>query len=245
MGSLTAITKKHMEEEDESNKGGLLRQIILGGQDGLVNVFGIVLGVATATENPQLVIIAGLAATLAESLSMAAVAYTSSRAEEDHYKKMLEVEKWEIENLPDIEKEEIRIIYRKKGFKGKDLEKIADIITSDKNLWLQVMMQEELGFSDIQKINPPREGVVVGLSAFFGSLIPLFPFLLSPSYFTPSIAFWVSILFSLFFLFVAGVIKGKLTTGRLLHDGLEMMLIGGIAGIAGYSVGAVLGVAGF
>src|SRR3990167_7805628 len=115
-----------------------LPEIILGGQDGLVNVLGVILGVAAATADSKIVIVAGLAATFAESISMAAVAYTSRLAEADYYQSEYEREKWEIEHIPEGEKEEIMALYSHLGFSGKTLEDIVDKITSDKKIWLQV-----------------------------------------------------------------------------------------------------------
>ena len=126
-----------------TNGGSLLRQVILGGQDGLVNVLGIVLGVAGATSNSGIVLVAGLAATAAESISMAAVAYTSAKAQRDFYYKELEREKWEIKHMREDEVEEIRVIYRKKGFSGKKLEDAVQTIISDENRWLEEMMTSE------------------------------------------------------------------------------------------------------
>jgi len=88
-----------------------LPEIILGGQDGLVNVLGVILGLAAATVSSKIVIVAGLAATFAESISMAAVAYTSKLAEADYYRSEYEREKWEIEHLPEGEREEIKALY--------------------------------------------------------------------------------------------------------------------------------------
>ena len=98
-----------------------LPEIILGGQDGLVNVLGVILGVAAATSDSKIVIVAGLAATFAESISMAAVAYTSKLAEADYYQSEYEREKWEIEHIPEGEKEEIMALYSHLGFSGKTL----------------------------------------------------------------------------------------------------------------------------
>ena len=96
-----------------------LADVILGGQDGLVNVLGIVLGVAAATHDARIVLVAGLAATFAESISMAAVAYTSSLAETAHYESELEREYRHVRMVPAVEKGEIREIYQQKGWKGK------------------------------------------------------------------------------------------------------------------------------
>ena len=126
-GAPEDIRKRHeqMEHAGATANAGLFRQIVLGGQDGLVNVLGIVLGVASGTGDARIVIIAGLAAAVAESLSMGAVAYTSARAAQDHYRAQLENEKREIKEVPDVERKEIELIYYKKGFRGQALAHIV------------------------------------------------------------------------------------------------------------------------
>lgn len=233
--------KLHDSIEWHGGVGGPdLRDFILGGQDGLVNVLGILLGLASATNDARIVIIAGLAATFAESISMAAVAYTSTKAEKAFYEKTLSIEKKEVEEVPEVEKEEIREIYRNKGFKGRQLELIVKQITSDKHRWVKEMMQEEHGLSPNNYANPVKSCVIVGLSAVIGSLIPLVPFVIISS--VPS-AIIASVLLSLIVLFLAGIIKAKFTVGEWWKAGLEMMLIGGVAAVAGYLIGAWLGMA--
>ena len=197
--------------------GRLLEDIILGGQDGLVNVLGIVLGVAIATNDPKIVIIAGLSATFAESLAMAAVAYTSQKAGQQYYAKERKREEWEIENNPGAEKQEIADIYASKGFKGKDLDNIVNVITSNKQVWLDVMMSEELNLGSYEDKDPAKSGVIVGLSAFFGSLISLWPFFiigLVPFISSTFDAMLVGLISSLAVLFIAGWLKSQFTVGN-------------------------------
>src|SRR5512145_3098228 len=104
------------DHRDNHNSASSLSDIILGGQDGLVNVLGVILGVAAATNDPRIVLVAGLAATFAESVSMGAVAYTSTLADADFYESERAREYRHIENVPHLEREEIRKIYEKKGF---------------------------------------------------------------------------------------------------------------------------------
>ena len=155
-----------------------LRDTILGGQDGLVNVLGIVLGVGIATQDPWIVIVAGLAATFAESLSMAAVAYTSTKASKDFYEseKMREIK--EIEQVPETEKAEIKEIFSNWGFNEKDSQELTQKFSSNKKAWLALMMQHELHLEDGAEKNPVKSGIVVGASAFAGSVIPLLPIVL-------------------------------------------------------------------
>lgn len=221
-------------------RGALLRQVILGGQDGLVNVLGIILGVATATNDARFVIIAGIAATFAESISMAAVAYTSTKAQREYYERQLEAEKFEIENYPAVERREVEEIYRKKGFSGKLLKDIVKHITGSKKRWLDEMMLGELKLTETDFDKPESEAFVVGVSAIIGSLVPLFPFFFLPI--TPAII--ASIIVSAIVLFAAGAFKTRETVGSMWKGGVEMAVVGIVAAIAGYAIGLLLGVSG-
>jgi VIT1/CCC1 family predicted Fe2+/Mn2+ transporter len=101
-------------KESHSKAGSKLRDFILGWQDGLVNVLGLVLGIATATQDTKLILISGLIAASAEAISMSAVAYTSTKTEIDFYKSELEREKREVGKMPEIERKEIKDIYLKR-----------------------------------------------------------------------------------------------------------------------------------
>jgi len=236
MKKLAAVVQQHLARE-RKGAGGLLSEVILGGQDGLVNVLGIVLGVASATNDRFVVLIAGLVATFAESVSMAAVAYSSARAESDHYKRELEQEKWEIEHLPDVEEEEIRLIYMRKGYRGKALAQMVKNTCSNKDMWLSIMMSEELGMSAPEDAAPFKAAIVVGFSALVGSVLPLIPFIFLPV----SDALLPSLILSTLVLFGVGVYKAKITVGSWLKSGLEMALVGMVAALVGYLVGKVLG----
>lgn len=237
LAEFTRKVQQHLEAEKKRGHSGLLSDVILGGQDGLVNVLGIVLGVASATSDHFLVLIAGLVATFAESISMAAVAYTSTRAEQDHYMSEMEQEKWEIEHVPDVEEEEIRVIYMRKGFRGKELGRMVKSVVSNKELWLSVMMTEELGLSPIESQNPVRSAAVVGFSAVVGSVLPLLPFILMPV----SDAIPVSLVLSTLVLFAVGAYKARITVGKWWKSGLEMAIIGMLAAITGWLIGKFLG----
>lgn len=228
--------KRHEMLEQKSSGGALLRQIVLGGQDGLVNVLGILLGVAAATSDAYVVIVAGLAATFAESLSMAAVAYTSSRASQDHYRGEYKKEEREIDEIPEVEKKEVELIYFKKGFRGKQLAAIVKKITSNRKLWLDTMMKEELGLYESEFLDPVNEALVVGFASFVGSFLPIIPFVFLPV--APAVV--ASVLLSLAVLFLAGAYKARITTGVWWKSGLEMLTIGGLAAISGFVVGAAI-----
>lgn len=233
------MAKKREELHKASSTGYNMRDIILGGQDGLVNVLGVILAVATAVSDVRIVIVAGLAATFAESISMAAVAYTSTKAARDFYRSELAREKREIREMPKQEVKEIRVIYRRKGFSGLLLDSIVKKITSNKKLWLKTMMEEELHLYPEEYKNPPRDAAIVGIAAVIGSLVPLVPFLFLPL----SEAIIGSLLLSVIILFLSGYVKGKITVGRPIRSGVEMAVIGMMAALIGYAIGVVLGAA--
>lgn len=224
---------KPTKAEEASN----LRNFILGWQDGLVNVLGIVLGVAIATTNTQIILLAGLVATFAESLSMAAVAYTSSKSAKDFYIGYLNHELKSIDEIPEEEVREIREIFYEKGFRGETLEIIVNTITSDKQLWARTMMTEELRMFPEDYEKPMKSALTVGISAIIGSLIPLIPFV----FLAPINAMIVSVIISAAALFATGSVKGKLTLGSWKRSGLEMALIGLLAAVVGYIIGLLFG----
>ena len=127
------MSEEKITEEHSSSKIASLSEVILGGQDGLVNVLGVILGVAAASHSTPIILAGGLAATFAESISMAAVAYTSKMADKSHYDSELVREKRQIENSPEFQKEKVFEIYKEKGFTGKVLQEITDTITNDKH----------------------------------------------------------------------------------------------------------------
>src|SRR6476646_8219035 len=115
---------RHHAERDPHVKSRWLADLVLGAQDGLVNTLGVVLGVAAASADARVVLAAGMAAGIAESLSMAAVGYTSSVARGDLFRSERAREYRHIETAPVIEREEIRELYKRKGFEGDLLERV-------------------------------------------------------------------------------------------------------------------------
>ncbi len=210
-----------------------LSDVILGGQDGLVNVLGVILGVAAATSDARIVIAAGLAATFAESISMGAVAYTSTLAENDLYHSEREREYRHIHLAPDVEVEEIRDIYRKKGFDGETLDKIVEVITANPDVWVNVMMSEEFQMTPPEKSKAFNSALLVGFSALVGSLIPMFPFF----FLNVTLSIWIAVIVAALTLFVVGVYKARVTVGKPFRSGMEMAVIGTLSALAGYVVG--------
>ncbi len=242
-----AITKHHLPQGDHDQLhhhshgdphrySNPLADVILGGQDGLVNVLGIVLGVAAATSDPRIVMVAGLAATFAESVSMAAVAYTATLAETAHFESEREREYRHVRMVPAVERQEIREIYRNKGFDGELLDQIVEKITADEDVWVGVMMAEEHQLTPTNRRDALRSAFIVGIAAVVGSLIPLVPFL----FLKVGTSIWLSLVISALTLFVVGVYKARITVGHPGKSGFEMAAIGTISALVGYLVGIIL-----
>ncbi|MBI4039288.1 VIT1/CCC1 transporter family protein [Candidatus Daviesbacteria bacterium] len=212
-----------------------LSDTILGGQDGLVNVLGLVLGVAAATADSRIILAAGFAAAFAESIAMAGVAYTSRLTEHEHYLAEKAREAQEINQMPQQETEEIRAIFTRKGFVEPLLSQVVGHITSDKKLWLDTMMRDELGLEEKTREGAIQAALVVGISAILGSLIPLVPFFFLASW----QAMWLALAISALVLFLVGLYKARVTIGKPWKSGLQMMTIGITSALAGYLIGLV------
>lgn len=227
----------HKGELSKIGKGSVLADIILGGQDGLVNVLGVILGVAAASQDIKIIIAGGLAATFAESISMAAVALTSKLTERDHYSAELERENREVEKMPDKEEAEIKLAYEKKGFSGQVLVDIVSHIKSNKEMWVKEMMKEELGLTEVTNREIYGGSAIVFVSALVGSFIPLIPFFFLS---IPLAIVWSLALSALTLLFI-GIYKAKTTIGHPAKSGIQMVLIGMGAALAGYIIGRLFG----
>jgi|SRR5579859_2403322 len=226
-----AAYQKHKDDEKHKRENPL-RDVILGGQDGLVNALGIVLGVMAATSDVKILISTVIAATFAESLSMGAVAYTSALSQRDYYESEKKKEAYEIEHMPEMEQEEIRQIYENKGFKGKVLDAIVTTITADKKLWLETMMAEELHIPPINTRDVLKSSVIVTIATAIGHIIPLFPFFFITH--TPGLI--TSVIISGLTLFAVGVYQAVSLVGNPIKSGIRMVIIGLAAAFIGYFI---------
>jgi len=219
---------------------GLLSDFILGSQDGLVNVLGVILGAAIGAQNQNvanpiaLVIAVGLAATFAESISMGAVAYTSTLARRDHYLAEVDREMQEMKELPDIERQEVREILERWEFHGQELEDFLDRIVAKPKAWLELMMAHELNLAPVDKGQARKSALLVGMAAIVGSLIPLAPFFLTGNDIFLGIV--VALIVSGLTLFTVGWYKAKVTVGRPARSGAQMLLIGIASALAGFGI---------
>lgn len=215
---------------------------IYGSIDGAVTTFAVVAGASGATLPPSIVVILGFANLFGDGFSMAIGNYLATKTRKEFIEKERRREEWEIDNLAEQEKQEIRDIYANKGFKDELLEQIVRIITSRRKVWLDTMMKEELGL-----IEGKRQPVDTAISTFTGfniiGLIPLIPFvffIISGSSLSSSDVFQYSVIFTVIAFFLIGVMKGKIVKRSLFKSGTYTLAVGGIAAIVAYLVGYLL-----
>lgn len=234
------------QENQLHQQGGLLKsfegylgEFVYGGIDGCVTTFAVVAGAVGASLESSVIIILGFANLLADGFAMSVGAYLSSKSEKQNYNKHKNVELWEIDNLPEKEKEEIRVIYREKGFEGEMLEKIVDTITSDVDRWVNVMMKEELEMIE-DKRNPLLIGSTTFASFILIGLIPLIVYVIK--YLTgwgEDLFLWSSLFTAVGFTLI-GSLKAYVTQNTIWRSILETLLLGTLAAMVAYFVGDLL-----
>jgi VIT1/CCC1 family predicted Fe2+/Mn2+ transporter len=211
---------------------------IYGSIDGAVTTFAIVAGVMGASLPSGIILILGFANLFADGFSMAAANYQASKARNEFIEMKRKQEEWEIDNLEEQERDEIRDIYREKGFKDELLEDVVRIITSRRKVWIDTMMKEELGLIEDEK-NPMDSSVSTFVGFNLIGLIPLIPFMvfMAIGIELNSVAFVYSIVSVLAAFFLVGMIKGKIVKKSMMRSGVNTLIIGGIAAVVAYMVG--------
>jgi VIT1/CCC1 family predicted Fe2+/Mn2+ transporter len=227
----------HHTRVDPHGRGRAISDLILGAQDGVVNVLGVLLGVSAASGSSRLAVAAAMAAAFAESLSMGAVAYTSSVADNDVYRAERAREYRHLQVVPALERSEVRELYRRKGFDGELLERIVETITANPDAWVAVMMAEEHGLAPVTRRHSLRSALVVFVASLAGSLLPVMPFLALPL----RVAIPGASVLAIAVLFGIGAYKAKTTVGRPFRAGVAIAAIGMASALAGWAIGALFG----
>lgn len=218
-----------------------LGEFVYGGIDGSVTTFAVVAGSAGAALNSEVVIILGFANLIADGFAMSVGSYLSTKSEKENYNKHKRIEYWEVDNLPEKEKEEVRDIYRAKGFEGELLEQIVGTITQDKDRWVDVMMKEELEMSEETK-SPLTMGAVTFLSFLIFGFIPLITYVLAYFDILPkdgNLFLISSILTGVVFALI-GYLKALVNQISIFRSVLETLFLGTAAASLSYLVGNLL-----
>jgi len=211
-----------------------LRDWIYGGIDGAVTTFAVVSGVVGARLSPWVILVMGFANLFADGFSMAASNFLGTRAEHDDLKRLEAIEHRHVDLDPEGEREEVRQIFRGKGFSGEDLARLVDLITSDRSRWVRTMLTEEYGLP--QQVRSPWLAAIMTFSAFLVcGLVPLVPYLLGGA--DPLAA---SIVMTGIVFFGIGSLKSRWSMSPWWRSGLSTLSVGVIAAGLAYAVGVLL-----
>lgn len=226
----------HQDKSMKSKLLASLREVVFGLEDGVVSTMGAITGIAASTRDPYIVILSGFVIIFVESLSMAAGTFLSSKSEKEVEERMLREEAEEIELHPEAEKQELRFFYKERGFTEDEIEMLVHRVTQDKQLWLEEMAFKELGVIPNKERTPYKDAFFMGTSYVIGGALPLSAYFYLPM----STAIPVSVVSSVVFLFIMGVVKGRLVHTNKLKSGLEMMIVSSAAAGLGFAVGRIV-----
>jgi len=219
---------------NEGPKALYMKEWVYGGIDGVVTTFAIVAAVIGANLSPLIVLIMGLANLVGDGFSMAASAFSSAKAEHDNYHRLRNIEIQHIKKFPDGEREETRQIFAAKGFEGEELETMVNMISKDKDTWIEFMLAEEFGVS--KPIHTPFRA---GLNTFIAFLIcgamPLVPYVFGIKY----APYWALALSGITF-FIIGSVKSLWSIKGWFVEGLITTAIGLCAAALTFAIGYAL-----
>jgi VIT1/CCC1 family predicted Fe2+/Mn2+ transporter len=214
--------------------GGMLRNVVYGFNDGLTANFGLVAGVigATAAQQHQTVILAGVAGLIADALSMGSSGYLAAKSEQEVYANEIAMERDEIALMPEVERDELALIYEAKGMEKGAAHALATQVMADPQRMLQEQVQEELKIGGLD-VAPLREGWVTGLATAVGAVIPVFPFFIWSGLTAIAVAFTLAMLSH----FLVGAARSVFTGRSVFRSGLDMFVVGLGVAVVGYYVG--------
>jgi VIT1/CCC1 family predicted Fe2+/Mn2+ transporter len=227
------------EKRHRSVGGNALRAAVLGGNDGLVSNFSLVMGMAGATSGNQEVLLTGLAGLLAGALSMALGEWISVKSSQELSENQMQLEMEELETNPEGEEKELALIYISKGIPEIQAMQMAKEIIADKSLAHDILVKEELG------INPEDlqgSAIEAAFTSFFlfaiGAIIPVIPF-----FFLSGLnAIIVSTIFSAAGLFLIGASITLFTGKSVWYSGMRQVIFGLIAAAITFGIGHLIGV---
>jgi len=227
----TNTRSTHKEEHLKSSD--FITDIVIGMSDGLTVPFALAAGLSGAVQSNSVVITAGIAEIVAGSIAMGLGGYLAGKTEQEHFQSELKREYDEVENIPEKEKEEVRLIFAEYGINGLSQNIIADELAKDKNLWVDFMMKYELGLEKPDANRARNSAATIGLSYIIGGLIPLTAYFFTR---TPINGLMISAVLTVICLFVFGYFKSKVTGQPPLKGALKVTLTGVVAAAAAFLI---------
>ncbi len=225
--------KGDVHHEEHLHSSALVTDIVIGMSDGLTVPFALAAGLSGAVSNTHIVVIAGLAEIAAGSIAMGLGGYLAGKTEIEHYSAEQKREEWEVDHLPEREKEEVRVIFEDMGMSPETQKLIVDEMAKDKEKWVEFMMRYELG---LEKPDPKRarnSALNIGVSYIVGGLVPLTPYFFVDH---PIDGLKWSAVITVICLFVFGYFKAMATGQPRWAGAIRVMLIGSAAAAAAFFI---------
>lgn len=227
------------ERRHRSVGGNAIRAAVLGGNDGLISNFSLVMGVAGATEAQEGVLLAGVAGLLAGALSMSLGEWISVKSSQELYENQMQIEMDELETNPEGEKKELALIYVAKGIPEDQANQMAEEIMKDKTFAHEILVKEELGINAEELKGSPVEAAIYSFILFaVGAIIPVFPFIFMTG--LRAVAF--SVCLSAVGLFLIGAAITLFTGKNVWYSGFRQVVFGLAAAAITFGIGKLIGV---
>ncbi len=225
------------EERAKASLLGEIREAIFGAQDGLVSTLLVVSAVAGAFSDRIPVLVAGIASALAGVFSMAAGEYMSSKSQREIFEAQQAGERLEVAERPGEAQAEMAFMFEEDGLAHEEATQVAAVIARHPEVLLKTMVEKELGLTGGHAEGTPLQGALIMGAAFgLGAVVPIIPYLLLGL----GVAVYASVAATAAVLFGIGVVKSRWTRRHWLRSGAEILLLGTVAGVAGYLFGNLL-----
>jgi VIT1/CCC1 family predicted Fe2+/Mn2+ transporter len=229
---------QRVESHHRSAGGGSLRAAVFGVNDGLVSNTCLILGVAGSAASDAMILTSGIAGLLAGAFAMAAGEFISVRSQREMFEHQISLERAEIESYPEAEAEELALIYAARGVPIEDARSITRQLVKNKEQALDTLAREELGLNPDDLGSPFGAAISSFISFALGALLPLAPFALGAG----SSSLMIATGLAGVALFIVGAALSLFSGRNALFGGVRMLLIGGLAAVATYSIGLLFGV---
>jgi VIT1/CCC1 family predicted Fe2+/Mn2+ transporter len=226
----TLHTERHFKSSE------LVRDVVIGMSDGLTVPFALAAGLTGTDVTTTVVVIAGLAEVAAGSIAMGLGGYLAAKSDAEHYASEKHREEVEVVEKPDIEREEVAIVFRDYGLNEDQIEPILQAFEKNPTAWVDFMMRFELGLEEPDPRRALRSALTIAGAYIAGGMIPLAPYMIVTS---PRHGLTISVVVTAIALAVFGYIKGRFTGTRPARSALHTTLIGGLAAAAAFGIARV------
>jgi VIT1/CCC1 family predicted Fe2+/Mn2+ transporter len=231
------ILQEHKQQEQHFESSETVTDIVIGMSDGLTVPFALAAGLSGAVSQTHIIVIAGLAEIAAGSIAMGLGGYLAGRTEVDHYNAEQKREEWEVDHLPEKEKEEVRVIFAEMGMSPETQRTVVEEMSKDKEKWVEFMMRYELGLEKPDAKRARKSAFNIGASYIVGGLVPLSPYFFVDS---PAEGLKYSSAITVLCLFIFGYFKARITGQNAWAGAVRVTLIGSTAAAAAFFIARLL-----